>query len=104
MKNATQRASRVALSSSNNGIAGNPKNCILSEARRSAQASPPNLITVFKERCQAQALMVAEGMLELQDAVDSLQKIAIEQGPVQYHGQDCIQEIMSDAFKRGGRP
>jgi hypothetical protein len=101
MKSATSRATRVALSTSDSG---NAKNCNISDLAVAAQASPPNLITVFKERCQARALMVAEGMLELQDAVDSLQEIALKQGLVQYHGQDLVQQIMSDAFKRGGRP
>lgn len=101
MKSSTSRATRVELSSSD--YFGNANNCSLSDLAVSAQASPPNLITVFKERCEARAIMVAEGMLGLQDAVDSLQVIALKQGLIQYHGQDAIQRIMSDAFKRGGR-
>jgi len=100
MKNATSRATRVALSSSDSG---NTKNCSISDPAVSAQAAPPNLITVFKERCEARALMVAEGMLDLQEAVDGLQEIALKQGLVQYHGPDAIQQIMSDAFKPGRR-
>ena len=50
------------------------------------------------------ALLVAEGMLSLQDAVDSLQQIAVAQELVDHFGQDEIQQIMSDAFKRGRRP
>jgi hypothetical protein len=101
MKNATSRATRVALSSSD--YSGNANKCSLSDLAVSAQAAPPNLITVFKERCEARALMVGAGMLDLIEAVDGLQEIALKQGLVQYHGQDRIQQIMSDAFKRGGR-
>jgi hypothetical protein len=103
MKNATTRASRVALSSSDNGNAGNPKNCNLSEARRSAQASPSKLLAIFRERCEAQALLVAEGMRPLQDAVDQFQQAAVDQGLVDHFGLDEIQAIMSAAFKTGGR-
>jgi hypothetical protein len=75
MKNATSRASRVALSSSDSAL----NSGILSEAAPRAQASPSQLLIIFRERCEVRALLVAEGMLSLQDAVDSLQQIAVAQ-------------------------
>jgi hypothetical protein len=99
MKNATARATRVALSSSDNG---NLDNCNLSDPAVSAQASPTKLLVIFRERCEARALLVAEGMIDLQIAVDQLQQIAVDQELVDHYGEDAIQAIMADAFKRGG--
>jgi hypothetical protein len=102
MKNATSRATRVALSSSD-GNAGIPKNCIVSEPAVPAQASPSQLLAIFTERCEARALLVAEGLMSLQIAVDQVQQIAVDQELVDHFGQDLVQQIMSDAFKTGGR-
>jgi hypothetical protein len=104
MKNATREAREVALSSSDNGNAGNPKNCNISDLAVTVQASPSQLLAIFRERCEARALLVAEGMMDLLDAVDELQHVAVDQELVDHFGQDLIQEIMSDAFKREGRP
>ena len=71
---------------------------------RPAQGSPSKLLVIFRERCEARALLVAETLVLLQDAVDELQQAAIDQELVDYFGQDEIQSIMSDAFKREGRP
>jgi hypothetical protein len=67
-----------------------------------AQASPSQLLVIFSERCEARALLVAEGLTSLQIAVDQLQQIAVDQELVDHYGEDAIQAIMSDAFKRGG--
>jgi len=69
--------------------------------RRPVQ-SPSKLLAIFRERCTARALLVAEGVMSLQDAVDELQQTAVAQEPVDHYGQDEIQQIMADAFK-GGR-
>jgi hypothetical protein len=97
MKNATSGLGRVVAASSD---ICNPYARNLSEAPRRAQ-SPSKLLAVFRDRCGAQALMVAEGMLPLQDTVDLLQQIAIDQELIDHFGQDEIQAIMADAFKMG---
>jgi hypothetical protein len=57
-------------------------------------------VNVFCGRCDAEALLVAAGELHLHDAVDRLQTIAEAYGLVREHGQDRIQQIMADAFRR----
>jgi hypothetical protein len=102
MKNATSGLGRAVASSSDNGNAGIPKNCNLSEAARPRQ-TPTQLLAIFRERCEARALLVAEGVLDLIDAVDQLQQAAVDQELIDHFGTDEIQQVMSDAFKRGGR-
>jgi hypothetical protein len=104
MKNAPTRLGprRATMTSDQSSIEDSR---ILSEVSPRAQPSPSpsQLLAVFRERCGAQALMVAEGMLALQDAVDTLQQAAIAQELVDHFGQDEIQRYMADAFKTGGR-
>jgi hypothetical protein len=65
--------------------------------RQSAKASP---LEIFRERCEARAMLVAGGMMPLQDAVDQLQESAAAQGLVAQYGQDRIQEILAESFAR----
>jgi hypothetical protein len=58
----------------------------------------PAPIDVLRERCEARAVLVAHGYLDLQTAVDELQEAAAAQGLVAKHGQDAIQQIMADSF------
>ena len=97
MKNATSGLGRAVASSSDISNARN-----LSEAARPRQ-TPTQLLAIFRERCEARALLVAEGVLDLIDAVDQLQQTAIDQELIDHFGTDEIQQVMSDAFKRGGR-
>jgi NADH:ubiquinone oxidoreductase subunit B-like Fe-S oxidoreductase len=60
----------------------------------------PAPIDVFRERCEARAALVVNGYLDLQTAVDQLQEAAAAQWLVATHGQDRVQEIMSEAFAR----
>ena len=64
------------------------------------QAKPAAAIEVFRERAEARAVLVANGLMPLQDAVDGLQEAAAAQGLVARHGQDEIQWILSEAFAR----
>ena len=48
-------------------------------------------------------MLVANGLMDLQDAVDGLQAAAA-QGLVATHGQDAVQEIMSEAFAKVDKP
>ena len=62
--------------------------------------SAPQSIVVFKVRCEARALLVATGDLDLHEAVDGLQAAAVASGLVAALGQDSVQAIMADAFER----
>jgi hypothetical protein len=63
----------------------------------SAKASP---IDIFRERAEARAMLVANGLMTLQDAVDGMQEVAATQGLVATHGHDEIQRILSESFAR----
>jgi hypothetical protein len=54
---------------------------------------------VFIARCEARAMLVDIGMLDLIDAVDKLQADAERDGLVALIGQDAVQPIMSAAFE-----
>jgi hypothetical protein len=49
-------------------------------------------------RCEARAILVAEGEMGLRDAVDGLQDADVAYGLVEVMGQDVLQEIMAEAF------
>jgi hypothetical protein len=61
------------------------------------RASP---IEVFRERAEARAMLVANGLLDLQTAVDEMQETAAAKGLLEQHGQDQIQRILGRAFAR----
>jgi hypothetical protein len=63
-------------------------------------AKAPALIDVFRERAEARATLVANGLMTLQDAVDGMQEAAAAQGLLKQYGQDEIQQILSEAFAR----
>jgi hypothetical protein len=64
------------------------------------QTAMPAPIEIFRERCEARVLLCANGLMTLQDAVDTLQAAAEAQGLVARYGQDEIQQILSEAFGR----
>jgi hypothetical protein len=57
-------------------------------------------IDVFRERCEARAILVEACLFDLQDAVDGLQRAAVASGLVDGIGQDAVQKMMADAFAR----
>ncbi|WP_038976472.1 hypothetical protein [Bradyrhizobium japonicum] len=65
-----------------------------------ASAVQPSALNAFHEHCEARALLIANGLMSLQEAVDGLQETAALQGLVAEHGQDTIQAIMAEAFAR----
>jgi hypothetical protein len=67
------------------------------DRHQSANASP---IVVFRERAEARAVLVANGLMTLIEAVDGLQESAAAQGLLKEFGQDRIQEILSQSFAR----
>jgi hypothetical protein len=60
----------------------------------------PDSLEVFRERAEARATLCANGLMELQAAVDELQEVAVSQRLVATHGQDRIQEILAESFAR----
>jgi hypothetical protein len=64
---------------------------------QSAKASP---IIVFRERCEAREVLVANGLMDLQDAVDGMQEAAAAQGLLKEFGQDEIQRVLAESFAR----
>jgi hypothetical protein len=64
------------------------------------QNAKPDPLDVFLARAEARAHLVANGLYELQEAVDTLQAAAEAQGLVAQYGQDAVQQILSEAFAR----
>jgi hypothetical protein len=64
------------------------------------QTAKPSPIEIFRERAEARAVLVANGYLDLQTAVDELQESAAAQGFLKQFGQDRIQEILAESFAR----
>lgn len=60
----------------------------------------PSAIAVLRERAEARATLVANGLMDLQAAVDGMQETAAAQGLVDELGQDAVQAIMAAAFAR----
>ena len=71
----------------------------MSAPARKLDANPIPAIDVFRERCEARAILVGACAMDLQDAVDGLQDAAVENsGLVAEIGQDAVQRMMGDAF------
>ncbi len=64
------------------------------------QSAKPDPLVVFRERAEARCLLVHNGLMDLQDAVDGLQESAATQGLLKEFGQDAIQQILSESFAR----
>lgn len=56
-------------------------------------------LEVFKQRCSARAVLFANGMIDLHQAVDGLQNSAVAYGLVEEFGQDAVQAVISTAFE-----
>jgi hypothetical protein len=63
-------------------------------------SAKPAPIVVFRERCEARAVLVSNGLMDLQTAVDGMQEVAAAQGLLKQFGQDRIQEILAESFAR----
>jgi hypothetical protein len=63
------------------------------------QHQSAKLLQIFRERCEARAVLVANGLMTLQDAVDGMQESAAAQGLLKEFGQD-VQEILAESFAR----
>jgi len=61
---------------------------------------PVAVFDVFYLRCEARADLVAACLMDFRDAVDGLQAAAVRYGLVTEIGQDGVQAIMAEAFRR----
>jgi hypothetical protein len=64
------------------------------------QSAKPAALDVFRERCEARAILIHNGLMEWHSAIDELQESAVAQGLVARYGQDSIQQIMAESFAR----
>jgi len=64
------------------------------------ESTKPDPIVVFLARCEARALLVANGLMTLIEAVDGLQAAAERTSLVDELGQDAVQGMMGAAFAR----
>jgi hypothetical protein len=65
-----------------------------------AKPAKASALEIFRERCEARAILIANGYLDFQIAIDELQEAAVRQGLVATHGQDEIQRILAESFGR----
>lgn len=63
-------------------------------------ANPVPAVDIFRERCEARAILVEACLYDLQDAVDGLQADAERTGLIADIGQDAVQRMMADAFAK----
>ncbi len=67
----------------------------------SAPTTPPIALETLTARRRAGAALYAAGEIpSLQNAVDALQEHDERHGLVAKHGQDVVQALMSEAFRR----
>jgi hypothetical protein len=71
----------------------------MTAAAATNQHQSAKLLEIFRERCEARCLLVSNGLMTLQDAVDGLQEAAAAQGLLkEFGGQDVVQQILSESF------
>lgn len=70
----------------------------LREPSPAGKACPVPALDIFRERCEARAILVEACLFDLQDAVDGLQAAAVASGLVADIGQDAVQRMMAEAF------
>jgi hypothetical protein len=68
--------------------------------QRHASERPLTATDIFRARAEARAALFAAGELDLQEAVDALQAAAIRSSLLGEIGQDAVQAIMAEAFRR----
>jgi len=81
----------------NNHKAGNQSDTNARDAMTAARFI--TALEIFRERCEARALLFAAGELDLHTAVDALEDNAECSGLVRDIGQDAVQAIMANAFR-----
>ncbi len=58
----------------------------------------PDPVSLFCERAEVRAYLVAHGEMDLIEAVDGLQAAAVATGVIDALGQAAVQDIMAAAF------
>jgi hypothetical protein len=71
---------------------------IMSISANAIAPNAPPLVHVFRERCEARAILVANYQMCLHDAVDGLWSAAEGYGLVALMGADFVQAVLADAF------
>jgi hypothetical protein len=69
-------------------------------AARVIPAARPSALEVFIARAEARALLWQAGEFDLHQAVDELQAAAERDGLVTLLGQDEVQRLMAEAFRK----
>jgi hypothetical protein len=57
-------------------------------------------LEVFRARAEARALLWQAGEFDLHEAVDVLQAAAVRDGLIDAIGQDAVQAIIAEAFRK----
>ena len=68
--------------------------------KRAEPAARPSALEVFIARAEARALLWQAGEFDLHQAVDELQAAAERDGLVTLLGQDEVQRLMAEAFRK----
>ena len=72
-----------------------------SSARKRAEpAARPSTRAIFVARAEARALLWQAGEFDLHQAVDKLQADAVRDGLVAKLGQDEVQRLLAEAFRK----
>ena len=69
-------------------------------AKRAAPAARPSTLKVFIARAEARALLWQAGEFDLHQAVVELQTAPERDGLVSLLGQDAVQQIITEAFRK----
>lgn len=69
-----------------------------STASHEAVAKRVPAVDAFRLRCEARAILVAEGAMDFHEAVDGLQAAAVAYGLIDDIGQDEVQKLLAEAF------
>jgi len=73
---------------------------VITAAARAKPAARPSALAVFVARAEARALLWQAGEFDLHQAVDELQAAAERDGLVTLLGQDPVQRIITEAFRK----
>ena len=68
--------------------------------KRTEPAARPSALEVFIARAEARALLWQCGEMDMHEAVDALQSAAVRDGLVAELGQDEVQRLLAEAFRK----
>jgi hypothetical protein len=73
---------------------------MIAARKRAEPAAKPSALEVFTARAEARALLWQAGEFDLHEAVDALQAAAERDGLVAELGQDEVQCLLAEAFRK----